>query len=239
MTRSGLHKAIYGGDRRLRITARKFGEELRTLRLRAGVSQAAVARAIAVDRTTICRLEAGDKAISNTIRARAAAALGADLTLGLYPAASPLIHDAAHARLVETVVRLRHPSWQVTVEAPVPDGGRRSSDVRIERARDIVLIEVETHIQALEALIRESNDKRACVVRVAGDRRVHAVLVLPPTRHHRALMAAHPETVGVAYPHRSVDLRRALAGPSLDWPGDGIIWLGADRTRTGDGRRGE
>jgi len=82
-----------GGDR--------FGEELRMIRLRTGVSQAAVARAIGVDRASLCRIEAGDPTVSDRIRARAAAVLGADFRLGIYPDAAPLIHDAAHARIVE------------------------------------------------------------------------------------------------------------------------------------------
>ncbi len=229
MARGMLRAAIHGGDRRLKAMTRRFGDEFRLLRLRAGVSQAAVARAIGVDRATICRLEGGDPAVSNAIRARAGAVLGADLTLGLYPAASPLIHDAPHARLIEAILRVRHPSWKATLEAPVPDGGRRSSDVRLDRGRDIVLIEVETRVQVLEALIREGNEKRERVARVSPDRRVHTALVLPPTRHHRALVASHPDTLRVAYPCPSTDLRRALAHPSGGWPGDGIMWLGVGR----------
>ena len=56
-------EALWNGDRELRRTARRFGDEFRTLRLRAGVTQAAVARAIGVDRSVICRLEGGDPGV--------------------------------------------------------------------------------------------------------------------------------------------------------------------------------
>jgi len=192
------------------------------------VSQAAVARAIGVDRAAICRLEAGDATVSDRIRARAATVLGGDFRLGLYPAATPLIHDAAHARLVEGLLRLRHSSWRTRVEAPVPGPGRRSTDVRLDRGDETVLFEVETHVHALEAIIREGEDKRVAAVADAGpDRRVHVVLVLPPTRHHRALVDAHPEMIGAAFPASSVDIRRTLATVGVPWPGDGILWLSA------------
>jgi DNA-binding XRE family transcriptional regulator len=64
--------AIHAGDRQLRRTCVRFGEEFREIRLRAGVSQAAVARAIGVARSVICRLEQGDPDVSPRIRARAA-----------------------------------------------------------------------------------------------------------------------------------------------------------------------
>ena len=163
MSQSTLRTAINEGDRQLRRTATRFGEEFRLLRLRTGVSQAAVARAIGVDRAAICRIEAGAATVSDRIRARAAAVLGADFRLGIYPATAPLIHDAAHARLVEALLLLRHPSWRGRVEAPVPGPGRRSTDLRLDRGPATILVEVETHVHALEAIIREGEEKRAFV----------------------------------------------------------------------------
>ena len=226
--------AISEGDRQLRRAAIRFGEEFRLIRLRTGVSQAAVGRAIGVDRATICRIEAGRPSVADQIRARAAAVLGADFRLGIYPDAAPLIHDAAHARLVEALLRLRHPSWHARVEAPVPGPGRRSTDLRLDRGGETVLLEVETRVHALEAIIREGEDKRSAVTVDAAPaadgepgRRVHVVLVLPPTRHHRALVAAHPGTIRAAFPASTADIRRALTLADVPWPADGILWLGA------------
>jgi transcriptional regulator with XRE-family HTH domain len=70
---SGL--ALKDGDRQLRRTCAKFGEELRDIRPRTGLSQAALARAIGVTRSVVCRLEQGDATVTNRTRARAAAAL--------------------------------------------------------------------------------------------------------------------------------------------------------------------
>ena len=116
----------------------------------------------------------------------------------------------------------------MTVEAPVPGAGRRSTDVRIDSQTDTVLMEVETHIRAFEAIIREGADKRVAHATEAPDRRLHTVLVLPPTRHHRALVASHPRIVAAAFPASSEVLMAALADAGSMWPGDGILWLASD-----------
>jgi len=200
--------------------------------LRAGVSQAAVARAIGVARSVICRMEQGDPDVSLRIRARAASALGADVRIAIYAEAAPLIHDAAHARIVEAVLAMCHPSWSVTLESPVPGPGRRSSDVRLDRGLDIILLEVESRVRAFEAIIREGAEKRAAVAAAASpDRRVHVVLVLPTTRHHKELVAAHPRIAAAAYPVSSDTISRALGTPIGGWPGDGLLWVPPHRSR--------
>lgn len=232
-----LRRAIYEGDRQLRRAAVRFGEEFRELRLASGLSQAAVARAIGVSRSVICRMEAGDEEVAAFIRARAAAVVGAEFRLGLYPSGPALIRDAAQASLVERVLTMRHPSWRATVEAPLPGPGRRSTDLRLERLDEIVLMEAETRIRALEAIVRECQAKRAAVAETGTGRRVHVVLVLPPTRHHRALVRAHPETIRAAFPVPSEELERALRGGAGPWPGDGILWMTRGRDKSVGARR--
>ena len=151
-------KVTFEGDRALRRTVRRFGEDFRALRVRNGVNQAAVASSIGVARSVICRLEAGDEDVGPRIRARACAALGATYKMALYADAEPMIRDAAHARLIETLLRLCHPGWRATVEATVPDtypgSARRSTDVRLDGARQIVLFEIETRVERWEELAR-------------------------------------------------------------------------------------
>jgi len=221
--------AIHDGDRQLRRTAIRFGEEMREIRLRAGVSQAALARAIGVARSVICQMEQGDPHVSVRIRARAVAALGADFRITVFPSGAPVIHDAAHARIVESVLRQCHPSWRRTLEAPVPGPGRRSTDIRLDRGNETVLMEIETHVRVLEAIIREGADKRAAVVALHGARPIHVVLVLPPTRHHRALVSVHPSIVAAAFPASDAELKVALMAADQAWPGDGILWITTDR----------
>jgi transcriptional regulator with XRE-family HTH domain len=63
---------------------RSASQDFRELRLRAGVSQGAVAIAIGVDRSVITRLEQADPSVSPAIRSRACAVLGADFRMQLY-----------------------------------------------------------------------------------------------------------------------------------------------------------
>ncbi len=224
-TSTGISRlAIHDGDRQLRRTCTRFGEEIREIRLRAGVTQAGLARAIGVARSVVCRMEQGDPNVAARIRARSVAALGADFRISVFPSGAPLIHDAAHARIVEAILRQSHPSWRPTVEAPGPGHGRRSSDIRLDRGRDVVLMEVETHVRAFEAIIREGAEKRSAVAVGVGPRRIHVVLVLSPTRHHRSLVSAHPAIVAAAFPAGHSELAAALTDPDREWPGDGILW---------------
>jgi hypothetical protein len=172
----------------------------------------------------ICRIEQGDATVSSRIRARAVATLGGDFRLGVYPSGTPLIHDAGHARIVEAILRRAHRSWGAAVEVPVPGPGRRSTDVQLARGSDVVLVEVETHVRALEAILREVGDKRVAVAATVGRRRVHVVLALPATRHHRAIVRAHPAITATAFPVPSQALERAIEGETGPWPGDGILW---------------
>ena len=219
-------EAIHAGDRELRRTARRFGEEFREVRLRIGVSQSAVARAIGIDRSVICRMERGDPGVGVAIRARACACLGADFRLQLYQERAPMIYDAAHARIVDRVLAERHRRWRATVEAPIPGLGRRSVDIRLDSRGDIVLAEVESHARRLEEIIRKLHEKQHALATDVGSRhRVHVLLVLPPTRHHQALVRAFGQTLASAFPIRSGVIREALASADLPWPGDGLLWM--------------
>lgn len=228
MTTSGpggvRRSAVQQGDRELRRTAFRFGEDYRELRLRAGVSQRAVAIAIDVDRSVITRLEQGDPTVGPAIRARACAVLGADFRMQLYPERSSMIYDAAHARLAERVIALAATDWKVEPEAPLP--GRRSVDLCLSSPLCIVLIEVESRIRRLEEIQRELHAKRdAVLARFGPERCVHVVLALPPTNHHLAFLRTHPALVAATFPVPSARLRRALAAPGLPFPGDGILWV--------------
>jgi transcriptional regulator with XRE-family HTH domain len=212
-------------NRIARLDAARLAEELRELRLGLGVSQRAVARLVGVSQSVISDLEAGDPTVRLDVRRRTAIALGADLRVNVYPGSTPLLHDAAHARIIERLLARRHRRWQAQLEARVPGQGRASTDVRLSSNGTIVLIEVETHVRRWEATMRACFDKRERVVEAAGDHtNVFAVLCLPPTRHHRSLVADLGETVRTAFPANPDDLRRSLE-EGLDWPGDGILWV--------------
>jgi transcriptional regulator with XRE-family HTH domain len=220
--------AIREGDRALRQQSARAADELRALRLRAGVSQATVAAAVGTSRSLICRLEKGDPRVALGTRFRVAALLGADLRITAFAGSGALIRDSVQAGIEEGLLRIRDPRWRATLEAAVPGPGRRSVDLRLDSPTAIVLIEVETRLASLEEIVRELHAKRKAFLEAQLDRPgrpVYVVLALPMTRRHHALVADHPEIIRAAFPSTSASIRRALISSSAAWPGDGILWI--------------
>ena len=184
-----------------------------------------MSRVVGVTRSVICELEAGDPTVGLEIRRRTAIALGADLRINVYPGATPMLHDAGHARIIERLLQRRHQRWKAEVEARVPGWARASTDVRLSAPGTIVLIEVETHVRRWEETVRRCFEKREQVrLATAEPTQVYACLCLPPTRHHHRLVASLHEAVHAAFPAAPERLRRALE-EGADWPGDGILWM--------------
>ena len=219
--------AIWEGDRQARRQATRLGDELSALRLRGGLTQAAVGRALGVDRTMISRLEAGDPRVGLTTRFRVAALLGAELRLSAYTRSGPLIRDTVQAPIVEAILATSDGRWRRTVEAHVPGADRRSIDLRLDGPAGVVLCEVESRVGSLEEIIRELHAKRDAVRAArggAGGPPIYAVLILPRTRHHLEIVRHHPRTIEAAFPMPSAAIERALKDVTIPWTGDGILW---------------
>jgi transcriptional regulator with XRE-family HTH domain len=217
------------GDRQARKQAVRLGDELSALRRRSSLTQAEISRAVGVDRTVISRLERGDPRVGLPIRFRVAAVLGADLRLSAYVNSGPLLRDTAQAQIVETVLAGVDRRWRATVEAPIGGLDRRSIDLRLDGPMCTVLCEVETRVGSLEEMIRELHSKRDAVRgSLASGRRagipIHAVLILPRTRHHQAILREHPRTIEAAFPMPSEAIAAVLRDATMPWIGDGILW---------------
>jgi transcriptional regulator with XRE-family HTH domain len=220
--------AIREAERALRQQSTRLADELRSFRLRTGVSQAAVAAAAGVSRSVVSRLEEGNPEVALRTRFPGAAVLGADQRLAAYEGSPALIRDTVQAPIIERLLGERDPRRQAAVEAAVPGPGRRSIDLRLDSPGVCVLLEIESRVTSLEGIVRELHAKRQAILEsweVAADQRVYCVLVLPLTRHHRALVRDHPETIRTAFPAPSDEIRRALEDASIPWPGDGILWI--------------
>ena len=217
-------------DYLLRVETRTQGEVFREQRLRLGITQADVARVVGTSRSVVSAVEHGAPGVRLQTRFRVAETLGFRLRLPAYPDSTPRLYDRNHSLIIEHLLSIRHPRWLAAIEAPIPGPGHRSTDVRLEWGADIVLAEIETRLRRWEQIVREMHDKACAVAEVVGpDRRVHCLLVLPPSRQNRELIRGLGGSVAAAFPADEHAVRRALTGEAGSWPGHGLLWLGPPR----------
>lgn len=190
----------------------------RELRLAAGLTQATLARASGIARSTYADLERGRTVEVNLMRASiVSAALGQDLSLKLYPFGPP-VRDVAHLRLLSLFVDRLSTAWRVTHEAPIPiDGDRRAWDLLLEGPVSIG-VEAETRPGDLQALERAIHLKQ----RDSGVTRV--VFVVRGSKRNRLLIRELLPALRMAFPLGTAEVMRALH-EGRDPGADGIAVL--------------
>jgi transcriptional regulator with XRE-family HTH domain len=159
--------------------------DARESRLRHGLSQDDVARAIGLSRSHYCRLERGlVGGVSLLTAAQMLAVVGLELSARAYPGGEP-IRDAAHAALLGRLRERVHGSLKWMAEVPLPGvADRRAWDALITGNDSTgmfrVGVEAETRPRDLQALER----RLALKERDGGVETV--LLLLANTRHNRA-----------------------------------------------------
>ena len=219
----------------------RAGKVLRIVRRRRDLTQAELAALAGVAQQTVSVLERG-KADDATLRMikKVAAPLGITVDLVLRwkgPELDRLV-DARHARLVKAVVSRLGPDWQVVVEYTFNHYGDRGSvDVLAWHAgaRVLLLIEVKSELESLEAVLRSMDVKtRVVPALLARDRgwrgqSIGSVLVLPDDSASRTAVARSSPVFDVALPGRTIMVRRWLRKPV--GPLRGIWFLAHTPTR--------
>lgn len=190
----------------------------RELRLAAGLTQATIARASGIARTTYADLERGRTREVSLIRASVvSAALGQDLSVKLYPFGPP-VRDAAHLRLLGELVERIASAWRMTREAPIPiEGDRRAWDLLLEGPVSVG-IEAETRPGDLQAL------ERAVHLKQRDSRVIRVVLLIRGSRRNRLLIREFLPVLRTAFPLGTAEVMRALR-EGRDPGADGIVVL--------------
>ena len=185
------------GTARGRYLARRFGHELRNARLAAGLSQASVARAAGMSKSSISRYERGEPPHPDVVQAaRVALLVGLDLRLNCYPAASRL-RDGAHVALIGRLLARLGPGIGRRLEAPVRAGDQRAWDVLLGVAGIRIGVIAETRIRDLQALLRREHQKQL-------DSAVDLLLLLvASSKHNRAALADAGELLAATFPLRT------------------------------------
>ena len=206
------------GERRARFLRNRLAQELTSARRGAGLSMREVARRIGASHATVAKVERGDPGLMTLdLVARWAAVLGFELASSVHPSGDP-VRDRGHLVLL-TRLRARipnAPNWRVEVPVPIT-GDLRSGDAMVTVDTGDVLVEAETRLDDLQAVLR----KGAAKARDLGA--VRLVLLVADTRHNRRVIRDHPE-LRERFP---IDTRTCLArlAKGQDLGGDALVIL--------------
>ncbi|HKB27811.1 MAG TPA: helix-turn-helix transcriptional regulator [Candidatus Limnocylindrales bacterium] len=189
MTERPADRAARAADR----LRRAVGDEVRQKRVEVGLSQASVARAAGFSRSTLSRIEAGERRGTSIDEVSAVAeVLGLDLVVRLYPGGDP-IRDAAQVTKLARILETAAPPLVCRTEVPLP----ASTEHPERRAWDAVLTipGARAARAAIEVEMR-LGDAQATERRLALKRRDDPVdrflLVVADTRHNQRVLADHP-----------------------------------------------
>jgi transcriptional regulator with XRE-family HTH domain len=189
-----------------------------------------------VDAGYLQQVEAGLREPSISVLAALADALGADLSVRLYPNTGPRIRDHIQAAIVEELLRIAHPRWRRFTEVPVyrPARGRVDAVLHDPVATLVVATEVHSQVRRVEQQQGWANLKAESLPsadfwrHLEPEPMISQLLVLRSTRATRDLVERFETTLGAAYPARAADIFASLTGNG-DWPGAGLLWANVDR----------
>lgn len=206
------------GIQRADAMTRHLGREAREIRVRDGISQAQLARAVRVSRQWIGDFELGRLRSIDLRRVTLLFAfLGHKLVTSTYPTGEP-IRDAAQTRLLERFNARLAPTWRRTTEAVMPRSGDLRAWDELLRGPVSIGVEVETRPTDLQAVERSMSAKQ----RDSGTDRM--VLVMLASARNRTLLQQHVALLRQTFP---LDTRSVLAalGAGRDPGANGLVLL--------------
>lgn len=221
-------------DRRMRRFRLRVGEEIRRLRLDAGLTLTELSGVVGIDRSHLTRIEVGVASPSLDALVAIGVALGADLSLRYFAGAGPRLVDRFQGPMVECFLRRLDPRWSVRLEVPVRTPARGVVDAAlIDRVSPTaVAAEFQSELRRVEQQLRWNAEKvEGLADRLAEDRSggptlvVSRLLVLRSTSTTREIARRYEATLRAAYPAKAREVIEALTTPSCPWPGPGIAWM--------------
>ena len=222
-------------ERRTRQVVEGFGGDVSRLREDAGIRRAGLARAAGIDASYLAEIEAGIAAPSPETCARLSLALGADLSLRLYPTTGPALRDRHQAAIAEAMLRLLHPRWRPFTEIAVRRPSRGWIDLGLHdpRANVFVATEIQSELRRLEQLIRWAEAKTAALpswegwTQLGDEPTVSRLLVVRETRTNLVIARDHGRFLRTAFPGDGEDALDAMQRDG-QWPGAAILWARRD-----------
>ena len=223
LTSAGVRREA---ERRSRRRRWSLGEDLRRLRLDAGVSLTMLADFVDVDPSHLARIEKGMSQPSLDLLERIAVALGADLGIRLFAGTGPRVHDRFQAPMLEAFIKVLHPRWARELEVAAGRGRGFVDALLADRLTPaVVAVESQSEIRRFEQQVRWAADKAEALADRYEGRPVSRLLLLRSTVATRELARTYAESFRAAYPARTADVLEALTSGERAWPGHGIVWV--------------
>lgn len=216
---------------------RAIGQEIRTQREDAGVSQTALAARAEISQAELSRIEAGLVSPSIETLVRISLALGGDLSLRFLPGLGVPIRDRFQAPMLEALLAILHPRWKRFLEVPVHRPVRGVIDLVLHDPDEPVAIaaEAQSQIRRVEQQLRWQNLKADALAAGANlpldGASVSRLLLLRDTPPNRRLVGAFADTFRAAYPADATAAEAALRG-TTPWPGPALLWARLDGPTT-------
>ena len=218
----------------------QIGEDIRRIRMQAGVSLGELSAIVGVHKSHLARIENGEAQPSLDVLSAIGVALGADLSVRYYPGSGPRIHDRFQAPMVETLLSALDPRWGAELEVPILRPSRGVIDIVLTERMGpaVIATEVQTEMRRLEQQLRWSAEKAdGLAARLTDEQRsiptsVSRLLVLRSTVALREIARRYSTTLATAYPARSHDCVLALTSANAPWPGAGIVWMRVHGSQT-------
>lgn len=218
----------------------RFSRAVRLLRRRRGWRQVDLAAAARLSRGALARIEQGhaDRVTVATLE-HLLAPLGARLRISIDWNGEALdrLLDAAHAGLVDAILRLLEPrGWVCSPEVSFNLRGERGSvDVLAwhRASGTLLVVEVKSVVPDLQATLSSLDRKARLGREVARERgwtatRIGRLLVLPEDRTARRRVNQHATTFATALPDRGPAVRRWIRDPGSSAAFAGVLFVSGE-----------
>jgi transcriptional regulator with XRE-family HTH domain len=187
-----------------------------------------VARRAGVSPESVRRVEQGDPSVQLDTICAVAEAVGVDVVISGYPAATVSLRDAGQLTITRIICSMAHPSWQPHLEMPAGDHGE-AIDLVFLGPDEIIAAEIDRRLLNFQEMHRRNVRKRDYLA-ARHQRPVRSVVITEDTRRNRQAVEPHLELIRRVLPAGSREVLNAVrSGEPLGR--DGLVWMRPYRSR--------
>lgn len=209
------------GERRAVRQAEAFGIDVAMARARLKASLRTIAGRAGMSADAVRRVEIGDPAVQFDTLCAVGEAVGLDVVLKGYPAATAL-RDAGQLAIARILSGVAHPSWKPQLEVPAGEH-REAVDIGFFGPSEILATEIDRLVPDFQDTHRRNARKREFLAGV-HQRPVRLVMVVQDTARNRRALEPHLDVIRSVLPAGTRDVLASLrSGEPLGR--DGLLWI--------------